>query len=163
MNWTKASAVAEILSSVAILITLVYLVVEIQQNAEATQAETRQAVLDSDQQYLEFYVDSPELMVLQYQSDLSDEERIRLSFVLVTFIRMRENNWLQYENGTLDDVTWQTYRLSLISQLSAPQSRAWWQNFGVERVFDSDFISLVDELLANQPVFDRSPHITAFD
>ena len=163
MNWTKASAVAEILSSVAILITLVYLVVEIQQNAEATQAETRQAVLDSDQHYLEFYVDSPELMVLQYQSDLSDEERIRLSFVLVTFIRMRENNWLQYENGTLDDVTWQTYRLSLISQLSAPQSRAWWQNFGVERVFDSDFISLVDELLANRPLFDRAPHITAFD
>ena len=163
MNWTKTSAIAETLSSVAILITLVYLVVEIQQNAEATQAETRQAVLDSDQQYLEFYVDSPELMVLQHQSDLSDEERIRLSFLLVTFIRMRENNWLQYENGTLDDVTWQTYRLSLISQLSNPQSRAWWRNFGVERVFDSEFISLVDELLANQPLFDRSPHIAAFD
>ena len=48
MNWTKASAIAETLSSVAILITLVYLVVEIQQNAEATQAETRQAILDSD-------------------------------------------------------------------------------------------------------------------
>jgi uncharacterized membrane-anchored protein len=31
MNWTKASAVAEILSSVAILATLVYLVIEIQQ------------------------------------------------------------------------------------------------------------------------------------
>ena len=159
MNWTKASSIAEILSSVAILITLVYLVVEIQQNAEATQAETRQAVLDSDQQYLEFYVDSPELMVFQYQSDLSDEQRIRLSFSLVTFIRMRENNWLQYENGTLDDVTWQTYRLSIISQLSAPQSRAWWRNFGVERVFDPQFISLVNELLANEPLFDRAPHI----
>ena len=163
MNWTKASAVAEILSSVAILITLVYLVVEIQQNSEATQAETRQAILDSDQQFLELLIDSPELMVLQYQSDLSDEERIRLSFLLVTFIRMRENNWLQYENGTLDDVTWQAYRLSLIAQLSNPQSRAWWRNFGVERIFDSDFISLVDELLADQPVLDRAPHIAAFD
>ncbi len=163
MNWTKASAVAEILSSVAILITLVYLVVEIQQNSEATQAETRQAILDSDQQYLEFYVDSPELHLLQFEADLSDEERIRLSFVLTTFVRMRENNWLQYENGTLDDVTWQAYRLSVIAQLSTPQARKWWQNFGVERIFDSEFISLVDELLANQPVFDRSPHITAFD
>ncbi len=66
MNWTKASAVAEILSSVAILITLVYLVVEIQQNAEATQADTRQAVLASDQQFLELLIDSPELNLIWY-------------------------------------------------------------------------------------------------
>ncbi len=163
MNWTKASAVAEILSSVAILITLVYLVVEIQQNSEATQAETRQAILASDQQFLELLIDSPELNLITYKPDLSDEERIRLSYTLVTFVRMRENNWLQYENGTLDDVTWQAYQGSLLAVFSAPQSRAWWQYFGVERVFNSEFISLVDELLANQPVFDRSPHIAAFD
>ncbi len=163
MNWTKASAVAEILSSVAILITLVYLVVEIQQNAEATQADTRQAILDSDQQFLELLIDSPELHLLSYKPDLSDEERIRLSYLMTTFIRMRENNWLQYENGTLDDVTWRAYQGSIIASLSASQTRLWWQNFGVERIFDSDFISLVDELIADQPVFDRSPHITAFD
>ena len=163
MNWTKASSVAEILSSIAILITLVYLVVEIQQNAEATQAETRQAILDSDQQFLELYVDSPELGVLQFNAELSDEERIRLSYLMVTFVRMRESNWLQYENGTLDDVTWRAYQGSLVATFSYPQSRAWWQNFGVERIFNSEFISLVDELIANQPLFDRSPHITAFD
>ena len=163
MNWTKASSIAEILSSVAILITLVYLVVEIQQNAEATQADTRQAILDSDQQFLELFIDSPELNLIWYKPDLSDEERIRLSFLFTTFVRMRESNWLQYENGTLDDVTWQAYQGSLVAVFSAPQTRAWWQNFGVERIYNSDFISLVDELLANQPVFDRSPHITAFD
>ena len=163
MNWTKASSVAEILSSVAILITLVYLVVEIQQNAEATQADTRQAMLASDQQYLELYIDSPELSVLQFKADLSDEERIRLSYLLITFVRMRESNWLQYENGTLDDVTWQTYRLTLIGQLSTPQTRAWWQNFPVERIYGSEFISLVNELLVDVPLIDPSAHITAFD
>jgi len=163
MNWTKASAVAEILSSVAILITLVYLVVEIQQNAEATRADTRQAMLASEQQWLELFIDSPELSLLMLKPDMSDEERIRLSYLLLTFVRIRESNWLQYENGTLDDVTWQAYRLTLISQLSAPQARIWWQNFGVDRVYDSEFISMIDELLANQPVFDRSPHIAAFD
>ncbi len=163
MNWTKASSIAEILSSVAILITLVYLVVEIQQNAEATQADTRQAMLASDQQFLELYVDSPELNLLQYKEELSDDERIRLSFLLNTFVRMRENNWLQYRNGVLDDVTWRAYQLALVAAFSAPQSRAWWRNFGVDRVFDSQFISLVDELLADEPLFDQSPHLTAFD
>ncbi len=163
MNWTKTSAVAEILSSVAILITLVYLVVEIQQNSRATQADTRQEILASDQQFLENYIDSPELMALQYQAELSDEERIRLSYLLVTFIRMRENNWLQYENGTLDDATWRAHQGSIVATFGSPQARAWWQNFGVERVFDPEFLSVVDELLANETLFDRSPHITAFD
>ena len=163
MNWTKASAVAEILSSVAILITLVYLVVEIQQNAETTQADTRQAMLASEQQYLQLFIDSPELSLLTIKPDMSDEERIRLSYLLLTFVRMRESNWLQYENGTLDDVTWQTYRLTLIGQLRAPQARTWWQNFPVEGVYGSEFISLVNGLIANVPVVDRSPHIAAFD
>ena len=64
MNWTKVSAAAEILSSVAILATLVYLAIEIQQSAEATQSYTRQAMLASDQQFLELLVDSPDLHLL---------------------------------------------------------------------------------------------------
>ncbi len=92
MNWTKASAAAEILSSVAILATLVYLAIEIQQSAEATQANTRQAILASDQQFLELLVDSPEIHLLWYKLELSDEERIRLSYFLISHFQMRENN-----------------------------------------------------------------------
>ena len=163
MNWTKASAAAEILSSVAILATLVYLAIEIQQSAEATQANTRQAILASDQQFLELLIDSPGLNLLWYKPELSDEERIRLSYFLVTTVRMRESNWFQYQNGILDDATWRAYLGSLIVMLSAPQTRVWWQNFGLERIFDPEFISLVNELLAIQPVFERSRHIAAFD
>ncbi len=146
----------------AILITLVYLVIELQQNAGATQADTRQAMLASDQQFLELYIESPELLLLQYKPDLTDEERVRVSFLLVTFVRMRENNWLQYESGTLDDVTWRSYQGSILATLSAPQARAWWENFGVERVFSAEFIALVDELLVDVPLFDQNPHITPF-
>ena len=163
MTWTKMSALAEILSSVAILATLVYLAIEIQQNAEATQADVRQAMLASDQQFLELLVEDPDLNLLWYKTELTDEERVRLSYLLITQLRMRENNWLQYESGILDGETWQTYRGSLVAVLSARQTRAWWKNFGVERIFDLRFVSLVDRLLENQPLFEQSPHITAFD
>ncbi len=163
MNWTKTSAVAEILSSVAILVTLVYLAVEIQQNAEATRADARQAILDSDQQFLQLVIDSPKLNLLWYKPELSDEEKVRLSYFLLTHLRMRESNWSQYESGTLDDKTWQSYRASIVAVLSAPRTRTWWQNFGVERVFDLEFVSIVDNLIADQPLFERSFHIAAFD
>jgi hypothetical protein len=163
MNWTKASAAAEILSSVAILVTLVYLAVEIQQNVAATQADTRQAMLESDQQFIQLFIDSPELHFLWYKPELTDEEKVRLSYYLVTFMRMRESNWFQYESGTLDDRTWRSYRASIVAVLSAPRTRLWWEKFGVERVFDPDFVSVVDNLIVNQALFDRSYHVAVFD
>jgi hypothetical protein len=163
MNWTKASSVAEILSSVAILATLVYLAIEIQQNAEATQANTRQSMLASDQQFLQQIVDNPELHLYWYQAELSDEEKVRLSYFLITQFRMRESNWFQYRSGTLDEATWRSYRASIAVVLSAPRTRSWWRNFDVDRLFDPEFTTMVDELIADEPIFEASWHLTAFD
>ena len=163
LNWTKASALAEILSSIAILVTLVYLAIEIQQNTDATQADIRQAMLESDQQHLQLFIDDPQLNLLWYKPALNDEERDRLSYFLITHLRMRENNWLQYERGMLDTTTWEAYRGSLIAILSSPQTKVWWENFGVERLFDARFVSIVDDLIADKPMFEQSPHISAFN
>jgi hypothetical protein len=78
-------------------------------------------------------------------------------------IRMRENNWLQYRNGVLDEASWRIYRCSLIAVLSGRQIRKWWSGFGVERLFEAEFIAVVNELIANQPVLERSPNVSAFD
>jgi hypothetical protein len=163
MNWTKASAVAEIFSSLAILVTLIYLALEISQNAKATNAEVRQTMLASDQQFLELLIADPQLSLMWWKEDLNPEERTRLSYFLITHIRMRESNWLQHRSGILDDVTWKSYRSSLIAVLSGPQPRIWWENFGVERLFDPRFIDEVNDLIANLPVIEKSPHVSVFD
>ena len=163
MNWDKTSAISEILSSIAILVTIGYLAIEIEQNAEATRAEVRQSMLESDQNFLELFVSDPELGLLWYREELNDEERIRVGYVLITHVRMRENNWLQYKNGVLDEQSWQSYRRTLVAVLSSPQARKWWFGFGVERIFDLEFVAVVNGLLADQPVFDRPLNVTAFD
>ena len=164
MNWTKASAVGEILSSIAILATLVYLGIEIQQNADATEAETRQAMLASDQQFLQLFVDRPDLHLTWYKPDLTDEEKVRLSYVLVMHFRMRENNWFQYRNGILDAATWKSYSASIPAVLSSPRTRRWWTNFALgSELFDVEFQSVVSELIVDAQVFDVSRHTTTFD
>jgi len=164
MNWTKLSAMAEILSSVAILVTLVYLAIQTQQSADSIQANTRQAILDADQQFLIKVMDNPEIYTSQYKPALTDDEKVRLGAYLILFVRMRENNWLQYRNGVLDEVTWDTYRSSIVQVLSGSTSRGWWQNYAVSRrAFDSEFVSLVNQLLADTPVQEQSMLIQAFD
>ena len=162
-DWTKVSSAAEILSSVAILVTLMFLAFEIQQNSEATQAGTRQAMLESDQQFLEQIVENPDLHLLWYKRELSDEEKVRLSYFLISHFRMRENNWLQYQNGQLDRATWESYSQSILAVLSAPRTRTWWNNFGVDRLFDPRFISVVNQMVENGPIYDQSPHLLVFD
>ena len=103
MNWAKASAVAEIFSSVAILITLLYLVVEIGQNTAALQVTFRQELLAADQNFTMKFVDNPELDSLHFKPKLTDDEKTRLYYHVLTLMRMRKNAWIQYENEALDE------------------------------------------------------------
>lgn len=164
MNWEMLSAIAEILGSAAVLVTLAYLTIQSRQNTASIQANTRQAILDADQYFLIKIIESPEIFTSRFKSELTEEEKVRLGAYLIMFVRIRENNWLQYQNGVLDEVTWESYRKSIAQVLSDVKSRNWWQNYAIGRQsFDQEFISIVNELLAETPVQDRSALSQAFD
>ncbi len=161
MNWTKASAVAEILSSVAILITLVYLVVEIGQNTSALEASSRQAALDGDVEWLYRAVNAPELWANASNPDMTDAEKLSLSAYLFALYRLRERDWLQYQAGALDEATWLTYQNGLIGMFSNPQARKWWDY----QVSDggSDFIDHVNGVFEDIPLRTEQVEVRAFD
>ena len=164
MNWEMLSAIAEILGSAAVFVTLIYLTIQSRQNTASTQANTRQAILDADQQFLIKLIESPEIYTNRFKEGLTDEDKIQMGAYLIMFVRMRENNWLQYRNGVLDEVTWESYRSSIAQVLSDSTSRSWWQHYAVDRqAFDSEFVSIVNELLADTPVQEGSALAQAFD
>ena len=164
MNWEMLSAIGEILGSAAVLVTLVYLTVQTRQNTASVQANTRQAILDADQQFLIKILENPEIYLSRYKPELSDEDKVRLGAYLIMFIRMRENNWLQYRNGVLDQVTWDSYRSSIVRVMSDSRSRSWWQNYIIGRQpFNSEFVAMVDELFANAPVEEQPALTQDFD
>ena len=156
MNWTKASAIAEILSSVAILITLVYLVVEIGQNTSALEASSRQASLDADVQWLYQVTNAPELWTNAFNANMTDAEKTSLMAYLSAFMRMRELEWLQYQAGALDERTWLTYQNSVSVLLAWEQNRNWW-DFIAEQIFDLEFVEYVNSSLEDVPIVTQMP------
>jgi hypothetical protein len=163
MNWTMLSAVGGMLSSVGVLATLIYLAIQTRQNTASIQASTRQAILDADQKFLFCVVDDPGLILLRFKPELTDSDKIRLSAYWISFLRMRKNLWFQYQNGVLDEVTWQSYRRSITAMGNA-RFRTWWKNYVVARTaFDPTFITLVDEALASTPPVERPLFVEAFD
>lgn len=150
MNWTKLSAIAEILSSVAILVTLAFLTVEMRQNTVAVQASSLDGALQADVQHLYTIVEDPDLWASFYKDELSDREKIRLFHFLAAMAKMRERNWLQYDSGALNEADWLAYQGGFLGTLAAPQPRKWWEgvNRRDEGIFNPGFVETINAELA---------------
>lgn len=162
MNWEALSAISEVLGAVAVLLTLIYLAMQMRQNTASVQANTRQAILQEDQQFVFRAMDDPELILLRFKPNLTDEEKIRLSMYLITFFRLRESNWRQYRNGVLDEPTWTSYLQSLRA-FASPRVRAWLANDAIAQMLDPEFVSMVKAFLALCPSVERPLWLDVID
>jgi len=163
MNWTALSTIVDLLGAIAVLVTLIYLAVQTRQNADAIRANTRQAILSSDQAFLHRIGDDPELELLRFKPELTDLEKVRVGFLFLTFTRMRENNWFQFTNGGLDQVTWKSYRKSIVAMFATPNGIKWWQSSSSTGLWDQAFVSMVDETINDAPVVTESRYLKMFD
>jgi hypothetical protein len=163
MNWTKASAVAEILSSIAILVTLLYLVIEIGQNTEALEAASRQGVLDNSLETLYTAVGDPEIWLSYVKPELTDTERVRMSAYLFGLTQRGQVNWAQYQAGALPETGWLIFQQGLIGTLKYARTRQWWDYYVSRSTFQPAFAEHVNSILAETPIATQLNDIEAFD
>lgn len=153
MKLEKLSALAELVSAVAIVVTLGYLAIQTRQNTAAVQAAVRQSMLIEDRELLFKQMEFPFVAAGEYnERELTREEQVQLISFLVAMVRVRENQWLQYQNGVIDEATWATYRVPLEIILSQPFSREWWQVRSKAGEFTEGFVNDVNDLLADMPI-----------
>jgi hypothetical protein len=153
MDVTRVSAIAEIVSSVAILATLGYLALEMRQNTIAIQGATRQAMLGEDRELLALQIEYPFVYpYVQDVSELTDAQKVQLSSWLIAFSRVREGIWLQYQAGVIDERTLSAYLAPFLAVMSLEHTREWWRLRTARGVFDPGFVEHVDGLLSERPI-----------
>jgi hypothetical protein len=106
MNLQKWSAIAEILSSVAVLVTLVFFVLEIRQTNDAVSANTYQGMAGIISDFNQTFLESPELAEFVVRTASADyeptaSEAIRLRAMISSQYRIIDNIWFQYQVGTI--------------------------------------------------------------
>jgi hypothetical protein len=152
MKLSKLADITEIVTSIAILATLVYLAVEIDQNTKALNGQTRQAVLDASQVEIFEFADNPELVNnIIREEPLSEAENVQLHMALIATMRLREFSWLQFNEGTIDQSQWATEYGVMRILLGTPRTRHWWITLG-RPAFSTEFVAFVDESLEDFPV-----------
>ena len=149
-RWTKYSAVAEILSSIAILITLVFLAYQTKQNTDALTAQlgsnrvaARAAIFDLAMRPVDYRMNSPRIYRNLWSSEeLSVEEEGELDGYMQGIWVAREFVWLQYLDGALDQATFETM-MADTHFFSIPRMRAWWDS-SAEVYLDPAFVDYIN-------------------
>jgi hypothetical protein len=142
-DWTKCSAVAEIVGAIAIVITLLYLATQTKQNTAAIAASVRQEMFANDQAILSKEMEFRSCQV-EASNTWSSPECLEVNFLI--FLRSRENNWLQYRDGVIDEVTYETYNKVLSRMLSDPQVAEIWPR--LSRELSDAFVEYANQLRA---------------
>ena len=161
MNTSKLADIAEITSSIAILVTLVFLVIQMQQNTDAIEAQSRSTTFVGTQERLAQYLANPDVQLPEYNLELSDEDKVRLHWTKTMFMQARQYDWFQYQSGTLDEAAWLAYTVPIQEVLATPNGRSWWKF--ARREYDLQFAEYIDSVIADIPVRTNFPLLVAFD
>ena len=150
MEWSiqDLGALGEFVAAMAVLITLVYLSLQVRQGNRHAKAQARQRMVEQAQSELYTLVGNDVLAdSFSKEGQLSPQEQAKLNFFLASSMRQREWEWFQYQDGSIDSKVYEAYHGVILVQMGSQRGRRWWASIG-KTAFDPDFVSAVDSLLA---------------
>jgi hypothetical protein len=133
MSLEDLGNIGEVVAAMGVIVSLIYLAVQIRQNTRSVGAASFQQVVDSLADFTSSLSRDRELIeiVIKGNADfdsLDEVERTRFDFAFISFFRRAENVLVQTEYGTVSADTWAGFRETLKSSLRAPGLRAWWSH-----------------------------------
>ena len=151
MNWEAIGAVGELIGAVTVVLTLLYLAIQIRQNSQAVKNTAAQALLSELNDCLRLGSSNPDTAraVILGQTlfdELSEEGRAQFITWIFAWMRTIEQAYFQYVQGYIDEEMWEGQRAHLRQLIQAPAVKTWWSH---RRIFFSQrFQNYMDELAA---------------
>jgi len=122
MNWDALGAIGEVVSAVAVVITLIYLAIQLRHNTNAVRTNTWQSIQDAEQRFDEFLSGDRFLaeVWLKGQADLEslDElERFQFYLICKQLLDQFQTHHYHYEKGMIDEDLWRSWEVTFIDDL----------------------------------------------
>ncbi len=153
MTLEQYAYLAEIIGVIIVVVTLLYLSMQVRQGAHLMRSESRQALMTHDRELLFEFLDNMDLFDrVASPHELSKADQRRFSCLWIVNMRNREHEWFQYKDGILDETTWLSYRRILPLILASQRHRNWWKS--AKRAFDPGFVEMVDHYIGELPESD---------
>ena len=144
INWTAISTTIEIIGVIIVVLSLFYVARQVKQNTETILANSREGLLNSDLELFSDYMTySIDPHLINDDLELTPEDERRFVWLLYKTIRIREFAWHQYNSGSLDEKTWQSYIAPLPEMFSTKRARAVLEFYNGSQEFKALLISLL--------------------
>ena len=147
MNWDAFGAIAEMIGGIAVLVTLVYLAVQVR-HAQRIQ---RQTLLSNQTAHwvanCQTIGANPELNQAWHKAlrgaDMTREERWQWSIVLYGVILDFEEMYYLQKEGYQYEFRWQSIQRALRNYLTTPAGERWW-DAAKHLYFDPEVVDYID-------------------
>src|SRR5262245_30945256 len=131
MNWEEISALGQILQSFAVIISLIYLAVEIRHSTRAIRAESARAAITAMREFNRAMVENQAVsrvfrLGAEGLSNLNEDERAQFGHMLFSYYKTAEELHYQYRRGALAPELWRTWRNVLALYATSPGFKEYW-------------------------------------
>ena len=145
MNLEQYVQVAELIASVAVVVSIVYLGLQVRQSTRVNSASARHALSQFALEFSRFKAEHADrLAKVTSQVDLSDGDLVFRSFNHMMIFLHAETYFHHYELGLMPAKHWNGYVKYVTDYLSTPGVDEFWSDVGP--AFSVDFSKWVDEL-----------------
>jgi hypothetical protein len=152
INWSKWASIAEIISSIAILLTLIYLAIQTKQNTDAINSQSRESLAESAVFEQTIWLQYPKLstFIVDNSIQMTFEQKVQLDSLMLMSISRREFAFRQYKAGVLNESVWNHEKEIIALLLGTERTRSWWVNIG-KGGFEENFSNAVDLIIRDKP------------
>jgi len=160
MNWEAAGAIGEIVGAVAVVLSVLYLALQIRQNTRVVQGATIQGITETGQRENRWSSDMASVFIKAIESpgSMSSLETFQMGEWLTAAMIARQNEYLQYQRGLLDQEMWDASVGIVRSIMSVDFSRSWWRSWD-KTVYSPGFVAVIEKILAENRNWRFDEHI----
>jgi hypothetical protein len=131
MTWEAVSAISEATGAIVVIVSLIYVAIQIRQNTKAVTYQTTQALIHANSESAYLLSSDADLATLFHKGSmdrslLTDVERLRFNTYLYGYYNQADFAYEQSLEGQVASTTWARIERDLPIWISLPGVRAWW-------------------------------------
>ena len=131
MSLEDLGNIGEFVAAVAVVVSLIYLAVQIRQNTRSVRMASHHAVMSEFRTNIRVLTQDPELasayqVGLEHPDQLSETDRARFGPVLASSVQIYEELYAHYCAGLIERDLWESRQRNLSYFMSLPGVLAWW-------------------------------------
>ena len=147
MNWDAIGAIAELLAAIGVIISLIFVGLQVRKSNEEARTATMQATTDTEMMMVQIFAEHAEVWdKVSTGKELDSGTETRKGILMANMLMIDyENRFHQYLAGNFDESSWQNRLEILQSFVSLPIYDTWRNSLG-GRSHGADFLALIDEM-----------------